>query len=91
MEADKLVVMANQIAAFHRRQSGDKAPIEVAAHIERFWEPRMRDAAYAILAAGGEGLTDIAREALNLARARDENRLPFDPYQSASISPPLEA
>jgi formate dehydrogenase subunit delta len=91
MDADKLVMMANQIASFHRRQSGEKAAIEVAAHIQRFWEPRMRAAGYAILDAGGEGLSDIAREALTLARAHDKDRLPFDPYQAASITPPLEA
>jgi formate dehydrogenase subunit delta len=84
-------MMANQIAGFHRRQSGDKAAIEVAAHIKRFWEVRMREAAYAHLDAGGEGLGDIAREGLVLARDRDKDRLPFDPCQAASITPPLEA
>jgi hypothetical protein len=33
----------------------------------------------------------ISRRAVEIARARDEGRLPFDPFQAASITPPLEA
>jgi len=91
MEGNKLVTMANQIAAFHRRLPQEAAAIEVAAHLQRFWEPRMRQAIYAHLEAGGAGLSDISRRAVQLAKARDEGRLPFDPYQAATITPPLEA
>jgi formate dehydrogenase subunit delta len=91
MDDRKLVTMANQIAAFHRRRPPEDAAIEVAAHLEQFWEPRMRRAIYAHLEAGGEGLEVISRRAVEIARARDEGRLPFDPFQAASITPPLEA
>jgi len=91
MQGNKLVTMANQIAAFHRRQPQEEAATEVAAHLQRFWEPRMRHAIYAHLDAGGEGLSPIARRAVELAKARDQGRLPFDPYQAAALTPPLEA
>jgi formate dehydrogenase subunit delta len=91
MEGNKLVTMANQIAGFHRRRKLEEAATEVAAHLQRFWEPRMRRAIYAHLDGGGAGLSDIARRAVELAKARDEGRLPFDPYQAATITPPLEA
>jgi formate dehydrogenase subunit delta len=91
MEGNKLVTMANQIAAFHRRRPLEEAATEVAAHLQRFWEPRMRRAIYANLDEGGAGLSDIARRGVELMKARDEGRLPFDPYQAATIAPPLEA
>lgn len=91
MEGNKLVTMVNQIATFHRRQPQEQAATEVAAHLERFWEPRMRRAIYAHLEQGGAGLSDIARRGVALMKARDEGRLPFDPYQAAEITPPLEA
>ena len=55
MSPDKLIRMANQIAAFHASQRGPAAPA-VAAHINDFWEPRMRAALLAHIAAGGAGL-----------------------------------
>jgi formate dehydrogenase subunit delta len=91
MEGNKLVTMVNQIAAFHRRQPQEEAATEVAAHLGRFWEPRMRKAIQAHLAAGGAGLSPIAKRAVELSKASDEGRLPFDPYQAADITPPLEA
>jgi hypothetical protein len=51
----------------------------------------MRKAIQAHLDAGGDGLSPIAKRAVELSKARDEGRLPFDPYQAATIAPPLEA
>jgi formate dehydrogenase subunit delta len=91
MNGSKLVTMANQIASFHRRKPQEEAAVEVAAHLQRFWEPRMRKAIEAHLDGGGDGLSPIARRAVELVKARDEGRLAFDPYQAATITPPLEA
>lgn len=55
MSPDKLVRMANQIAAFHASQRGS-TPEAVASHINDFWEPRMRTALLRHVAAGGGGL-----------------------------------
>jgi formate dehydrogenase subunit delta len=39
---DKLVMMANQIAAFFAAQGEAKAVPAVADHIRKFWDPEMR-------------------------------------------------
>lgn len=62
MDADKLVTMANQIAAFFRAQGGDPAAA-IARHITENWDPRMRAGLIAHLAQGGEGLTADAQAA----------------------------
>ena len=63
--ADHLVQMANDIGNFFASESDrDVAVAGVAAHIRRFWEPRMRRKIYAHLEAGGEGLSELARAAL---------------------------
>ena len=91
MDADKLVTMANQIAAFHRRKPGGEAATEVAAHVERFWERRMRDAAYAHLNAGGAGLDTNAAAGLTLLREREAGRVAVDPAEQSEVEAPLEA
>ena len=91
MDADKLATMANQIAAFHRRRPADQAAIEVAAHVERFWERRMRDAAYAHLDAGGAGLDANAAAGLALLRDREAGRGVPDPVKQSTVEAPLEA
>jgi formate dehydrogenase subunit delta len=43
MDANKLVAMANQIAAFFAADPDRTAAIDgVAGHLQKFWEPRMR-------------------------------------------------
>ncbi len=90
MDADKLVTMANQIAAFHRRKPAEDAAREVAAHVERFWERRMRDAAYAHLDSGGAGLDASASAGLTLLREREAGR-GEDPVERSEVQAPLEA
>ena len=69
---DNLVNMANQIGDFFgtmkdRRQSLE----EIAAHLRRFWEPRMRTALLAHLDhQAGAGLSDIVLESLRTHRER---------------------
>ena len=62
--AERLVYMANQIAKFFASQK-DRDPSEGAAeHLRLYWEPRMRKAIIAHVAAGGEGLDPVARAAV---------------------------
>lgn len=61
MDDAKMIRMANQIATFFRSQPGDQAAL-TAAHINDFWEPRMRAQLLAHLEAGGEGLDDLLRD-----------------------------
>jgi formate dehydrogenase subunit delta len=61
---DRLVYMANQIGKFFVSQ-GDNVAVEgVATHIRKFWEPRMRNAIFAHLDAGGAGLDPKVKTAL---------------------------
>ncbi len=85
MHDAKLVTMLNQIATFYRRRLAAEAAAEIAAHVEKFWEPRMRRAAYAHLDAGGEGLEPNAAVALGIVRARDAGRTAFDPMAVAKL------
>ncbi len=91
MDANKLAGMLNQIATFYRRRPAEQAASEVALHVEKFWEARMRQAIYAHLDAGGAGLENTARDALILLRERDAGRVSFDPSEQAKLHTPLEA
>jgi formate dehydrogenase subunit delta len=63
--ADHLVQMANDIGHFFQSEPDHEAAVAgVAAHIRRYWEPRMRKHIYAHLDQGGAGLSDIARDAI---------------------------
>jgi formate dehydrogenase subunit delta len=69
MDAEHLVTMANQIAAFFETQAGPQAAAEgISDHLRRFWDPRMRKAILEHVAAGGEGLRPAAAEALRLLK-----------------------
>lgn len=68
MKADKLVMMANQIGTFFASQGPDEAVAGTADHIKQFWDPRMRQAIFAHLDAGGEGLKPNVRAAIEALR-----------------------
>jgi formate dehydrogenase subunit delta len=61
---DKLVYMANQIAREFAGQRPRDAVEATWDHLWHFWDPRMRELIVAHLAAGGEGMSDIARAAV---------------------------
>ena len=56
MSPEKLTHMANQIATFFRLKPEAEAEAAIAAHINDFWEPRMRRQLLELVAAGGAGL-----------------------------------
>jgi formate dehydrogenase subunit delta len=64
MNTEKLVMMANQIAAFFAAQGDERAIPQIAEHIENFWDPRMRAAIRDHVAAGGAGLQPLTLAAL---------------------------
>lgn len=51
--------MANQIAVNFRHVPEDQAAESLAGHIERFWDPRMRDHLFALVDAETEGLDPV--------------------------------
>ena len=64
MSPNKLVMMANQIAAFFASQKHGDAAAATADHLQKFWEPRMRSAILAHYAEGGAGLMQVAHDAV---------------------------
>ena len=63
MSPDKMIYMANQIATFFNTQpDADKAG-KVAAHLNDFWDPRMRRQLLDHVASGGAGLDPVVIEA----------------------------
>jgi formate dehydrogenase subunit delta len=71
VSADRLVMMANQIGKFFLPQREGDPVAAIADHLQKFWDPRMRAAIVAHLAAGGAGLDDAVREAVGrLQQAR---------------------
>jgi len=70
MNIDHMVKMANEISAFYEAESSkEQAPRDVASHLKRFWEPRMRREMIAHYQRGAGGLTDLARAAVGLLAA----------------------
>jgi formate dehydrogenase subunit delta len=64
MSPEKLAYMANQIGKFFVSQGEEKAVPLIADHLIKFWDPRMRQAITAHLAAGGQGLHPAVRKAV---------------------------
>lgn len=65
MHVESLVKMANQIGTFFEAMPDRAAALaEMAQHIKRFWEPRMRRELLAHVDSGGEGLNLVALEAI---------------------------
>jgi formate dehydrogenase subunit delta len=64
MSPDKLVYMANQIGKFFTSQGEEKAVPQIADHIVKFWDPRMREAILAHVANGGSDLDPLVRKAI---------------------------
>ena len=65
MSPDRLVYMANQIGKFFESQRANEVVPGIANHIRKFWDPRMREAIFAYMDAGGEGIDPPVRDALD--------------------------
>jgi formate dehydrogenase subunit delta len=63
MSPDKLIYMANQIATFFQSQPSDVAKRGFAEHINKFWDPRMRDQLLQLIADGHPDLNPLVHEA----------------------------
>lgn len=62
MSPEKMVMMANQIAAFFNTQPGD-ASEKIADHLRDYWEPRMRAQLLDYIGQGGAGLNPSVEKA----------------------------
>ena len=68
MSPEKMTTMANQIATFFASQPSDDQAERVAAHINDFWEPRMRQQLASHIEAGAKGLDPLVIAAFPLVR-----------------------
>lgn len=67
MHIEYLVKMANEIGAFFRAEADpEDAARQIATHIRKFWDPRMRRQMLEHYAAGGDGLEGPVRQAVAL-------------------------
>ncbi|HTL50182.1 MAG TPA: formate dehydrogenase subunit delta [Steroidobacteraceae bacterium] len=65
MNVQRLVAMANDIANFFGSDPDPtSAADQVANHLKKFWEPRMREEIRRHVSAGGTGLSSIALQAV---------------------------
>lgn len=74
MNVDKLVRMANQIAAnFEYGQGKEKVAEGVLDHLRRFWTPDMKTSIIEYREQGGAGLSEVASMAVGkLAEERSD-------------------
>ncbi|MBI3274737.1 MAG: formate dehydrogenase subunit delta [Methylocystis sp.] len=72
MSPDKLVKMANQIGQFFSAQRHSDAVAETADHLEKFWDPRMREKIIAHVRNGGDGLDKVPLEAVKRLAAAEK-------------------
>lgn len=65
MNNDNLVRMVNQIGAFFETMPDrTEALQELAMHLKKFWDPRMRKALLELIESnGGDGISDVVRRA----------------------------
>ncbi|GAB6843101.1 formate dehydrogenase subunit delta [Methylorubrum rhodinum] len=82
-QTDKLVRMANQIAAFFRSYPEEEAVAGIHKHLVAFWTPRMRERLAAHVPAAGSSL-----DALVVAAIREESTGP-GPIRPATYDPNL--
>lgn len=88
MNVDHLVKMANEIGAFFAGASPpEQAPRDVATHLRRYWEPRMRQAMLAHFEQGGAGLTELARSAVAILAAESGTARPAGSAPTARATP----
>jgi formate dehydrogenase subunit delta len=55
--------MGNDIARQFAHLPHDKATAAIATHLRMFWDPRMRDALRSAVAAGGDDVDPLLRDA----------------------------
>jgi len=78
MNIDLLIKMANEIGSFWEGEVGaDKASNDVATHLKRYWEPRMRAQMITNFEQRqGAGLSDVAKGAVALLASQAKAAAP---------------
>ncbi len=72
---DKLVKMANDIGDFFKGEPDRSAAVRgMVEHLNKFWEPRMRQQIIAHYREGAAGLSELAKEAVKQLEQAAPNR-----------------
>jgi formate dehydrogenase subunit delta len=66
MDPEHLVAMVNEIAAFFVGEDPANAAENVANHLRRYWDPRMRKQIIEHASNDGEGLSPSAKAGIEL-------------------------
>ncbi len=69
MSPKRLAYMANQIGRFFAHRPEDAAATDIADHLRKFWEPRMRHQIVAMLDQDAGQLDPAVRKAVESLRA----------------------
>ncbi|EIJ44113.1 NADH-dependent formate dehydrogenase delta subunit FdsD [Beggiatoa alba B18LD] len=70
MQTDNLIKMANNIGDFFKAEPDHEHAVHgITDHIQKSWELRMRQAIIEHYQKGGEGLSDLVKEAIGRLRA----------------------
>jgi formate dehydrogenase subunit delta len=73
MNIDLLIKMTNEIGDFFAGATGEKAARDVATHLRRYWDPRMRVQMLQYYEERhGAGLTDLAKTAVGILYAESK-------------------
>ena len=73
MNIDLLIKMANEIGDFFSGATGEQAAQDVANHLRRYWEPRMRAQMLRYYEERqGAGLSEVAKRAVALLHAASQ-------------------
>ena len=75
MDIEHMVKMVNEISLFYEGESGvgEKAAHDVANHLRRFWDPRMRKQIVSHYQSGAHGLDDVGRTAVGMLASGDSS------------------
>lgn len=73
MKNDDMVRMVNQIGTFFKNYGPVEGTKEIAAHINSFWEPRMRNQLLDYVATGGKDINEVVMAAMPLVRRPGTN------------------
>ena len=88
MNIAPLIPMANRIGLFFEALSDRQQGLnEIAEHIRKFWDPRMRAKIFSHLDAGGAGLDPLPLKALQKLKAEEARTSGAHPAADAVIEP----
>lgn len=66
MDIENLVKMANDIGNFFSSEPDRELAVQgIYDHIQKFWDPRMRNSIISYIEQGGSGLSEVAFSAIS--------------------------